>query len=337
MKINAKYFLAILMFSFVLNQTFAKKVKFSVNMSTQTVSPAGIHISGNFQTLAGFPGGDWNSATTSLTIETSDTNIYSVLVDIPAHRAYQFKFVNGDLFYEVEFVPEESRVGHDFNDSRWFYLDSLTNDTTLIGVLPFGENAPIGKKLLRLKVDVKNQTSIDPSGVFVAATFNNFSYTNAKMYSFTNTAFEYFTYVDSGATIEYNFANGNNSSKAENIVGNCATNNKRNITVNDDTVLDSVCFATCTLCQTTGIGSTKNQTTFNIYPNPATDVLNIETNISYKNLTLTIFDITGKVVWNQNLGSQKTIKLDRNALKSNVYFIKVSTERETFLQKIILQ
>src|SRR3989344_125947 len=120
------------------NITFAKKIKFSVDMTGIAISPFGMHISGDFQTLAGFSGGDWMSNNTPLTQEISDTNIYSIVVDIPAFAKYEYKFVNGDQFYEAEFVPEESRVGYNFNDSRWIYLDSLADDTTFVGAILFG-------------------------------------------------------------------------------------------------------------------------------------------------------------------------------------------------------
>ncbi len=45
---------------------FAKKIKFSVDMSNETVSPNGVHIMGDFQTVAGFSGGDFNSGTTTM-------------------------------------------------------------------------------------------------------------------------------------------------------------------------------------------------------------------------------------------------------------------------------
>ena len=62
---------------------YAKKVKFAVDMTGQTINATGVHVSGDFQTLAGFSGGDWQPNTTSLTKE-SGTDIYSIVVDIPA-------------------------------------------------------------------------------------------------------------------------------------------------------------------------------------------------------------------------------------------------------------
>ncbi|MFN5621346.1 MAG: hypothetical protein ACK478_08590, partial [Flavobacteriales bacterium] len=107
----------------------AKHIRFTVDMTDQVVSPNGVHLTGDFQALLGLENGDWQS-NTLLMEQQSDTNLYSVVLQLPAFRKYEYKFVNGDQFYEVEFVPWESRVGYDFNDNRWLYLDSLSNDTT---------------------------------------------------------------------------------------------------------------------------------------------------------------------------------------------------------------
>ena len=107
----------------------AKKVKFEVDMTDQAISTYGVHVSGDFQTLAGYSGGDWQPGTTPMTNEPG-TQIYSVVVEIPAFAKYEYKFLNGDQWYDVEFVPMESRVGYNFNDNRWIFVDSITNDTT---------------------------------------------------------------------------------------------------------------------------------------------------------------------------------------------------------------
>ena len=122
---------ALLLSIFAMNVS-AKKVKFAVDMTGQIINTTGIHISGDFQTIAGFPGGDWASNTTPLTQE-GTTDIYSIVVDIPAFAKYEYKFLNGDQFYEAEFVPVESRVGYNFDDNRWIYVDSLADDTSFVG------------------------------------------------------------------------------------------------------------------------------------------------------------------------------------------------------------
>src|SRR5690242_14171373 len=90
----------------------AKKMKFAVDMTGIVIYVTCMHIGGDFQTLAGFAGGDWQPNTTSIPQEGA-TAVYSIVVDIPAFRKYEYKFINGDQWYDAEFVPAESRVGYD--------------------------------------------------------------------------------------------------------------------------------------------------------------------------------------------------------------------------------
>ena len=82
---------------------WAKKVKFAVDMTGQTVNVTGVHISGDFQEAAGFVGGNWQPNTTLLSQDVG-TEIYSVVVDIPAFTKYEYKFLNGDLWYELDTI-----------------------------------------------------------------------------------------------------------------------------------------------------------------------------------------------------------------------------------------
>lgn len=308
------------------HQAQAKKVKFSVNMSGQTISPNGIHLTGDFQTLAGYPNGDWQSNTTVMTRETSDTNIYSVVVDIPAHRKYEFKFVNGDLFYEAEFVPEESRVGYDFIDNRWIYIDSLINDTTQVGPLLFGGNAPLGKKLLRLKVDLRNQSSISNQGIHVAGSFQSFEFNSTRMYSFSGTTFEYQAYVDSGTVISYQFVNGNTSSDAEAVPVSCANSTgRREVSIINDVVLDSICFGQCTICE---ISSGAKEAELNrpsvLYPNPSSSTTTLSLSYVEKSTKVLVLNMNGEVVQYHHNLTGNTIELKREHLSSGIYIIQIS-------------
>lgn len=79
----------------------------------------------------------------------------------------------------------------------------------------------------------------------------------------------------------------------------------------------------------------------NIFPNPFIDIINM-TLYSFKNqkAVLSVFDITGRKVFlhrniNLNFGYNK---LSVNALKNiakGFYFVKISTENNTIVEKII--
>jgi len=297
----------------------AKKVKFAVDMSGIVVNTNGIHVSGDFQIAAGYSA-NWDAAATLLSQE-SDTNIYSIVVDIPAFHKYEYKFVNGDQFYEVEFVPEESRVGYDFNDNRWMYVDSLSDDTTFIGVIRFAKNAPDGKNMIRFKVNMKNQSSISSNGVHVAGSHQSWNLASTRLYSFVDSVYELISFVDSG-TYQFKFFNGNTISNSETVPSSCANNGNRTVTTNGDIVLDPVCYSSCSVCYPTAVETVKINTV-TIYPNPSKGIINIALKQSVKDIQISLVDLTGRLLLSKRFSNVNSATLDANGLASNIYFIRI--------------
>jgi hypothetical protein len=313
-----KKYLLSLLFVTVTAHVFAKKVKFAVDMTGVAVNTTGMHVSGDFQTLAGFAGGDWNSGSTSLTKEgTSD--IYSIVVDIPAFAKYEYKFVNGDQFYEAEFVPEPSRVLYNFNDNRWLYIDSLADDTTFIGALMFGGNAPAGLTLVRFYVDMQNE-AVNAAGLHVAGSFQGWNTTATRLYNFDAAVWEVIAYVNAGSSYEYKFYNGATAVDNETVPSACASNGNRTVAVNYDTLLNVVCFASCTVCPTTsGISDTQTEE-IKLWPNPATETATIRWSHTGKTL-VTLHDVSGREVCRYNILNENQLLLRKNDLASGLYFV----------------
>lgn len=328
---------SIIIFSLLISScfVFAKKVKFAVDMSGQIINITGVHVTGDFQAAAGFLGGDW-TANTLLDREVTDTNIFSIVVDIPAFRKYEYKFMNGDQFYEVEFVPMESRVGYNFNDNRWIYIDSLANDTTFVGAIRFAANAPKNKKLVRFYVDMTN-FSVSTNGVHVAGDFQSWSPTNTIMYNFDNsTIYEVICYVDSLSSYEYKFYNGNNSATAESVPSACAINNNRSFTSLGDTLMPIVCFSSCSECSFTAIRPEKSYS-ISIYPNPTTNysVLHIENPESI--IEIQIFDMTGRIVKKIYSPVKTDFLLEKCEFSAGIYTISMTerSQKRTTLKWVI--
>lgn len=301
------------------NFAFAKKVKFAVDMAGNTINTNGIHVSGDFQVAAGYTA-DWDAAATPLANEVG-TDIYSIVVDIPAFHKYEYKFVNGDQFYEVEFVPVESRVGYDFNDNRWLYLDSLSDDTTFVGAIRFAQNAPDGKNMIRFKVNMKNQSAISSNGVHVAGNHQSWNLASTRLYSFVDSVYEIIEFVDSG-TYQYKFYNGNTTANAESVPSSCATNGNRSITINSDIVLEPVCFASCKVCFPTSIEAMASNM-INIYPNPSKGLINISLNQTVKDVQVNLIDLTGRTLLSKRFNNVNSATLDATGLASNIYYIRI--------------
>jgi hypothetical protein len=327
---NVSIFFIILLIS---TAAIAKKVKFAVDLSGLTANPLGVHVAGDFQVLAGFGTDDWISNTTPLTRE-GTSNIYSIIVDIPAFAKYEFKFINGDQWYDSEFVPLQSRVENPINDNRWIFVDSTANDTTDTGAVLFGGNAPSGKFLLRFSADLQNET-ISSAAVHVAGNFTSTAWmpTMNRMYNHNNKVFELIAYVDT-ITYQYKFYNGNTANSSENVPAACANNGNREITVHNDTVIDVVCFSQCIACNN-GIKTNMNESALKIYPNPANSysIISLNEHTAINNISL--FDITGRLICKFDKINQSSFKLEKNNLHSGLYFVKIQTENQTVTKQLL--
>ena len=305
----------------------AKKVKFSVDMTGLPVNTTGVQVSGDFQEEAGFDGGDWQSNTTEM-LSLDGSAIYSVVVDIPAFAKYEYKFINGDQWYEVEFVPLESRVGYDFNDNRWVYVDSLYNDTTSVAAVLFSGNAPAGYYLLRLKVDLSLEEMIDPAGIYLVANEEIGSNPQTTMYSFADDIYEQIIYAEMWtdyADCYYLFVNGNTVEGYETVPEGCSTDGYRYAEILKDTVIETVCFSECVSCDAIGIPEALQDTEAIIYPNPCRELAIVEFNDAESVHKVTVTDLLGNTVRIYKDCLTKTITLSRDELPAGIYFIRIET------------
>jgi hypothetical protein len=315
----------------IINLSFAKKVKFSVDMRYQIVSLLGVHVMGDFQSEAGFPG-DWESGTTEMLNEVG-TSIYSVVVDIPTDTKYEYRFVNGDQTYEAEFVPVASRVGYDFIDNRWVFVHNTAEDTLTLAPLLFGGNAPFGKKLLRVFVDLSKQTSPSTNGIYIAGNFQQWNTSADRLYNFVAKVYELIVYADSASTVQYKFYNGTD---AEVVPPACASNGNRSIVLNSDSVLTTVCFASCSDCASTGINIMDKKNDINVYPNPVSEHMNI---IFENNLVkdISIVNTQGQVMRSYWKYAEKELILNNISLDKGMYMIKVVDANGTNSIKFIVE
>jgi predicted RNase H-like HicB family nuclease len=98
---------------------------------------------------------------------------------------------------------------------------------------------------------------------------------------------------------------------------------------------DTVSLA-ITIFQSTDIN--ENQTTnISIYPNPFTKSTLISiTNIT-SNYQLTLYDITGQKVLEQEDVNKNTYKLERGTLSKGMYFLEIKTEEDKWIRRVVIQ
>jgi hypothetical protein len=305
----------------------AKKVKFAVDMTGLPVNFTGMHVAGDFQEAAGYEGGNWQSNTTLMTNE-AGTAIFSVVVDIPAFAKYEYKFINGDQWYEVEFVPLESRVGWDFNDNRWVYVDSVYNDTTMIPAVMFSGNAPAGYHLLRLKVDLSLEEMIDPAGVYLVTNEEIGMPPQSIMYSFADDIYEQIIYTEMWTDYSdcfYLFVNGNTVEGYETVPGSCSDGGSRYIEILKDTVAETVCFSECVSCDALGTAENPQSAKPLLYPNPGKGNTVLVFNDPEKSHDVSIIDILGNTVTVFRDITTLSLLIPCDHLSPGIYFVKIDT------------
>ncbi len=139
----------------------AVPLTFRVDMRGQTVAAAGVHVAGDFQAAAGFPG-NWDPATTALTDADADS-VYTLTVQVPT-GAYHYKFLNGTTWGTVELVTTDCGLADGAgNVNRQV---SVGASVVVLPVIPFGGCLTT----VRLAVDMRGQT-VARGGVCVVGNF----------------------------------------------------------------------------------------------------------------------------------------------------------------------
>lgn len=88
-----------------------------------------------------------------------------------------------------------------------------------------------------------------------------------------------------------------------------------------------------------GLTSATDKSVFNIYPNPATDEVNIVFDQPVSSLHLNMYDYLGKRVWSQQMMEGSTtmsIKLDDNRFGNGVYYISAISNGTVLTQLLMI-
>jgi hypothetical protein len=89
-------------------------------------------------------------------------------------------------------------------------------------------------------------------------------------------------------------------------------------------------------CNSVGMNEFVDNTKFSIYPNPATELLNIELEAINENATISIMNALGEVILVDKQVNQNT-SFNIHHLTSGVYFVKVDTQKSSITKKLIKQ
>ncbi|MBT4383346.1 MAG: T9SS type A sorting domain-containing protein [Candidatus Marinimicrobia bacterium] len=214
-------------------------VTFLVDMSTQDVSPNGVHIAGAMQ--------GWDPAATELTDADGD-GVYEVALDLEAGD-YEFKFINGNTWGGES---DDEWAGDDPQDLPC-QVEGGNNRLITVGDEHF-EYGPVcwescgacGEVNVTFRLDAQYEEV--GSGVYLAGSMQGWTPTNSPMSDADGDGvWEISMPLMSGETYQYKFVL--NGDGWETVPDDCATDGNRTITVDAmNMVLDAVCYGGCQSC-----------------------------------------------------------------------------------------
>lgn len=218
-------------------------VLFQVDMRDQSVSPQGVHLAGSFN--------GWSTTATPMAL--SSGSVYSVNLSLVEGNSYLYKFVNGNTGEGYETVPAECGVPYEGSYARSVLTSS--EDVTLTDVCFSECDTCPPQSMVTFRVDMGEQ-QIDPNGVHIAGTFNNWSPSATLMNNLGDDIFGVTIPLIIGTEAEYRFVNGNTTGDYEVVPSNCGVlgndglYNRFLMVPESDTTLIAVCFSNCSECLT---------------------------------------------------------------------------------------
>ncbi len=129
------FFVGIFLFQCLYLISQLNQITFQVDLNNEVISPHGVHIAGDFQSVAGL-GGNWSPSSTEM-VDNNGDGIYSIVVLIP-DNTYEYKFINGNAWGMDESPPGECTVGPTHNRSF-----SVSGSNFTLPAVPFHGCLPI--------------------------------------------------------------------------------------------------------------------------------------------------------------------------------------------------
>lgn len=227
-------------------------VTFMVDMNNETVSADGVHLAGAF----GADGyAEWQPDGIAMSDDDMD-GVYEVTLSL-AGDYYEFKFINGMTWDDVEDVPNICQVELNGNDNRSINVDGETSY-----MVCFGRCAACNESSVLFRVDmslhVQDVEPIDPSGVHVAGSFQGeiwdpgaVEMTDGDEDMVYEALVSFDPSVLGDETLEWKYINGNDWFYTnENVPADCGdgTGNRQVTIEGVNTLTDVYCFNTCGTC-----------------------------------------------------------------------------------------
>ncbi|MFK5982565.1 MAG: choice-of-anchor L domain-containing protein [Flavobacteriaceae bacterium] len=232
----------------------------------------------------------------------------------------QFDFVPtiNEISFELLFATEEYNQNFEcsFSDGVAVILtDNATNLIQNLALLP-GTNIPI------------KATSIHPDVPGTCNAINEEYFEKYNFLPFNN---------ENNSAIDFNGQTVNLSVSGSVVIGNLYT---IKIVIADfiDTSLDSSVFlkaSSFNFRAELGIDN-EDLSNMNIYPNPSTGIINLKSNSFSETTAISIYNLQGQqVISEDKTPVNETIQVDVSNLTTGIYFIKITSEENSVVKRII--
>ncbi|MFZ4544382.1 MAG: T9SS type A sorting domain-containing protein [Saprospiraceae bacterium] len=330
-----KYFIDDIQFIQILDPTAKTKVTFSVDMANETVDPVkGVCVAGNFQKAAGYAD-DWKPGITKL-INKTGTSLWELTLDIPIGN-YDYKFINDDAWNNKEEKMTGKACAN--GDNRKF---SVTNGTAFkVGTFCYNECSICVIPAVTFTVDLSKEKSVSKDGVSIAGNFqqaagkgNNWTPGVIFLTQVSGKLYRTTLNIPTGI-YEYKFLNGNawGTDEAVPNTASCAAGkdgNRKLVVGKTDIKLDTVCFNYCVSCdKAVGSYDPDFDQALRIFPNPATEVLNLNYRFeSTITLHARLLNLLGQVVYQVEIPqiNSGTAQIDIKNLPAGTYLLELTDD-----------
>jgi len=303
-------------------------VTFNIDMSDETISPDGIHITGEFNAWGLTP------------LNNQGNNLYSTQLSLDSNGTIEYKFVNG--FSGFENVPATCGVPDGFGGlNRSLFAFGSANLNPVCFSLCTPCTTAVTASDVSFKVDMTHEL-VSIFGVHVAGNFNNYNTSTHSLTDSNNDSiFEATFNLTIGDTLEYNYYNGLSSTNIEitDSLTNCGVDNgagvyERTFVVKaSNNFIAPVCFSGCNDCLPQEPNGLVELSSNDLNYWVASNQLNMLFDKPIKGSVL-IYDLLGKELLNETVNSANKV-INLNGISKGVYILKIKTATDSYQVKFI--
>ena len=303
-------------------------VTFNIDLNDETISPDGIHITGEFNAWGLTP------------LNNQGNNLYSTQLSLDSNGTIEYKFVNG--FSGFENVPATCGVPDGFGGlNRSLFAFGSANLNPVCFSLCTPCTTAVTASDVSFKVDMTNEL-VSIFGVHVAGNFNNYNTSTHSLTDSNNDSiFEATFNLTIGDTLEYNYYNGLSSTNIEitDSLTNCGVDNgsgvyERTFVVKaSNNFIAPVCFSRCHDCLPQEPNGLVELSSNDLNYWVASNQLNMLFDKPIIGSVL-IYDLLGKELLNKTVNSANKV-INLNGISKGVYILKIKTDTDSYQVKFI--